>query len=865
MRPGVALCMALVALSTLRRGERGILEKVSAGVAAGLSLWLVGYEFGLTGWLLHRLTSGADQYWLRPQIQPTVAGFTALLGAAVLLIDVPHLGRTLGGVFAGSALYFSLISVTGHLTANGELIRHGGVLARGSFSGNLCIVLLALAILWQVRMLCPWCRGLLSWAPATLGFVGLLITITYWGQTVRQGHAQSENGARVVAAEIRSRLQADGEQMTRSFVRLADQWPSHHIASAEEWQRDILGYFRDFKGLSALALVDSSGAFLREGAVSDKVLDPGGPGARLLAQTAVETLRTASPMTTSLVAEGREGPEIVVAVATAHSREPRALALLLELKPLAEQILRSHEGNLYFVSIRVDGQQIRQRGRLTDADSHIRVLDRARALGLTWNIEVMPETALVNPSETGIAGGDVVLLAGFLVTGLLVAAANLWLLARERSILVEQVNDELRNENLRRAETEHALLIAKNTADEANRSKSQFLAAMSHEIRTPMNAILGMAELLAESPLNDAQREYVRVFRSAGGSLMRLLNDILDFSKMEAGKFHLVPVDFHLPAMVDSTIKLMDSPVREKHLEFVCERDPNLPTWVHGDPERIQQIMVNLLSNATKFTTQGSVTLRVRLVEHPEPSTARISFEVADTGIGIEPDKLSLIFESFEQADSSISRRFGGTGLGLAISRNLVNQMSGRLEVESTPGKGSSFRALVTLPVVEPPAEKPHRQRRQLQALADATSSTPRLQILIVDDVIENQLVVAGFLDGRSHSLDFAINGLEAVERAQGREYDLIFMDVQMPVLDGLAATRAIREFEATAGRKPSRIVALSADGLPEHRQASFSAGCSDYLLKPVSKKVLLRAVAQCIKEPTSPASAHESEEAIVS
>jgi CheY-like chemotaxis protein len=373
-----------------------------------------------------------------------------------------------------------------------------------------------------------------------------------------------------------------------------------------------------------------------------------------------------------------------------------------------------------------------------------------------------------------------------------------------------------------------------------------------------MNAILGMAELLAESGLNQRQLEYTQVSQSAGSSLMRLLNDILDFSKMEAGKFHLSPVDFHLPGLIASTIKLMDSQVREKGLEFACEIDPALPPMVHGDPERLQQILVNLLSNATKFTPRGSVALRIRLSGEQSPSSAGLSFEVADTGIGIEPVKMGLIFESFEQGDNSISRRFGGSGLGLAISRSLAHQMGGRLTVESEVGKGSVFRFFVTLPVTKPIALK----ARELAQIDDRdnvvvrigeppSSPTPqsngcRLRILIADDVVDNQFVLAEFLSDTPHFIDFASNGLEALERVREQPYDLVFMDVHMPVLDGLEATRAIREYERSVGRVPSTIVALTADALAEHRQACLDAGCSSHLLKPASRKLLLRCVARC-------------------
>jgi signal transduction histidine kinase/CheY-like chemotaxis protein len=680
--------------------------------------------------------------------------------------------------------------------------------------------------------------------------------MTYWCETLGQRQLQSENGARIIAAEISSRLEADGDQMLRSLERLADR--CQHISGREEWQGNVLGLLRDYKGLAALALIDQSGSVLQQSPAPSSLSDRSALPAQLLSKAAVEAIRSRRRITASLPGSGPNGRSVVIAILGAGTSDPCALSVVVELSPVAEQILRGNEASLYHVSIRVAGHQIRERGQLADADPQVRVTARANTLGLTWDIEVMPETALLDTADEGFALSNVVLLAGFLVTGLLVASANLWLVARDRNVLVERINGELRAENFRRAETERALVIAKNEADDANRSKSQFLAAMSHEIRTPMNAILGMAELLAESGLNQRQLEYTQVFQSAGSSLMRLLNDILDFSKMEAGKFHLSPVDFHLPGLIASTIKLMDSQVREKGLEFACEIDPALPPMVHGDPERLQQILVNLLSNATKFTPRGSVALRIRLSGEQSPSSAGLSFEVADTGIGIEPVKMGLIFESFEQGDNSISRRFGGSGLGLAISRSLAHQMGGRLTVESEVGKGSVFRFFVTLPVTKPIALK----ARELAQIDDRdnvvvrigeppSSPTPhsngcRLRILIADDVVDNQFVLAEFLSDTPHFIDFASNGLEALERVREQAYDLVFMDVHMPVLDGLEATRAIREYERSVGRVPSTIVALTADALAEHRQACLEAGCSSHLLKPASRKLLLRCVARC-------------------
>jgi CheY-like chemotaxis protein len=273
------------------------------------------------------------------------------------------------------------------------------------------------------------------------------------------------------------------------------------------------------------------------------------------------------------------------------------------------------------------------------------------------------------------------------------------------------------------------------------------------------------------------------------------------------------------------------------------ELAPDLPDWVNGDADRLQQILINLLSNASKFTQQGGVTLRAsKLSSTAERCTVR--FEVIDTGIGIPEEKRKVIFESFQQADNSISRRFGGTGLGLAISLGLVERMGGRLTLESEVGKGSNFSFTAALPIA-----KPRLVEKSLKQLADATAGAGTvgdaspLSILVVDDVKENQFVIESYLDGSPHVLQFCDDGLAAVNQFKQGRYDLVLMDIQMPLLDGHGATRQIRAWELEENRPPTPVVALSADGLPEHKQQSLNAGCTDHILKPISRAVLLRTV----------------------
>lgn len=420
---------------------------------------------------------------------------------------------------------------------------------------------------------------------------------------------------------------------------------------------------------------------------------------------------------------------------------------------------------------------------------------------------------------------------------------------------------------------------AEAAAKAATHAKAEFLATMSHEIRTPLNALMGVAELLVDTPLNAQQREYVEVFRREGDHLRRLVNDILDLSKIEAGKLEIEMAPFHLGRLARSLVETFTPRAKQRHIALEHSIQAGADGYWLGDGHRLRQVLSNFLDNGIKFTKTGSVRLEITSgpslaptqtggaadASTPKPDgRIPVRFTVVDTGVGMDQSQIARLFQAFSQGDLTTSRLYGGTGLGLSICRLLLDKMGTTPVVESAPGKGSRFHFTLRLEPTSGPGD--HVDDHSVpQAGLDDTKVSPsngskrQVKVLVVEDYPANQMIFASYLEDMGCAVNIAQNGKEGVAQFSNATYDLVLMDMQMPVMDGWEATRQIRSWERQNRRKPVPIIALTASALAEDREQARTAGCSAFLAKPVRRRDLVETVSGLL--PTTPRTDHPAME----
>ncbi len=418
------------------------------------------------------------------------------------------------------------------------------------------------------------------------------------------------------------------------------------------------------------------------------------------------------------------------------------------------------------------------------------------------------------------------------------ASRELALLSASAIELSDMISQRSRRE-IKLLHTREELKIAHDEALGANRAKSGFLAAMSHEIRTPMNAILGILGLLRDTPLNDQQKQLVTTGREAGELLLTIINDVLDFSKMEADKLELENSGFDLHRLLNQSIELLHHQARRKNLELILQLGPELPKFVIGDPDRLRQILINLVNNAIKFTQYGSITVKASVFSSDHEGL-NLCCSVEDTGVGIAQEIQTSLFDEFTMADQSHSRQYEGTGLGLAICKRLVTLMHGGISCQSQPGKGSIFTFNIELELAQE-----DDCDTEITIIDPDSLPSANTRILLAEDNPANQMVIKNILEYAGLQVDIVGNGREAVETIRNLPYDIVLMDISMPEMDGMTATREIRSLPGAVAHIP--IIALTAHALSGDRECFLEAGMNDYLSKPIDRNATLYCIARWV------------------
>ena len=606
-------------------------------------------------------------------------------------------------------------------------------------------------------------------------------------------------------------IHAELKQRAASMSRMAKRWSAQNRTSESLWRSDAITYLGDFAGYLNFTYVDSNfvNRWIEPKDKEKDFRDFDFKKSRRAHKNLDSTKRTEISKTHILP----HGEAVFVEAHPVYSAAGHDgfIYTLVDYDAFFKSIL-NHAG--FSVEISEDGHTIYKKSineldidMLRSWSAAIQVLV---AEDIVWNVSLIPSAAILREYSSNIP--RFVLIIGCL-------------LAIFISVIIHG-NAELKK--------------TREVAIASSASKAQFLANMSHEIRTPLNGVIGMAGLLQTTELSPIQNEYISYLKDSGHILLNLINDILDFSKIEAGKLQLENIDFNLEQNIDFVISNLSQAAESKKLKLRTEYAQPIPHWLVGDPSRFKQILINLVSNAIKFTSVGEVVVRTLILEQTD-THLNFKVSVTDTGIGILPESIEKLFQSFSQADSSIRRKFGGTGLGLAISQSLVHTMNGQIGVHSEPDKGSTFWFTLKLPIgkevldVEPESYI-------------APASLTKRRILVAEDNTINQKVIDAILRKLGYECQVVANGLEVLSLIENVKFDLILMDCQMPELDGLETTRLIRS-SSNKFNKIIPIVALTANAMKGDRESCMAAGMNDYLTKPIVTTELAEVLNRLLKD----------------